>query len=231
MIPRGVLVPTVGGFEVFVRNLQTKELDIHTSEQHGLLTPRQRLAFAHEIAHTLFYKASGEQFFPTGAVKDYRELEMICDRAAKRLLVPTALLSTSIRTKVGSPERIDSKSIRAFAAEFRASYEVIIDRIRVITPQNNFARCIVLARKRKGETVVTAVYFGGALSRTLPFPQEYRPLADWFSELPKSVLGKEARGTWEVTVNGNRLALEKHPLTRAGDFLSDRLPPELNASP
>src|SRR6476660_5600918 len=55
IIPKGLLVPTHGGFNVYLRDERDAELSIDRPEPVGFLTVRQRFALAHEIAHTMFF--------------------------------------------------------------------------------------------------------------------------------------------------------------------------------
>ncbi len=92
MVQRGVLVPVSGGFELFLRGLEPRDLDIESEELQSALSPRQRFTFAHELAHTHFYKTSNG--VPTVRKVEIipPELEEICDGAAGRILAPTNLL-------------------------------------------------------------------------------------------------------------------------------------------
>ena len=97
MVHLGALVPVHQGYEVFLQGTEAQELDIQAPEPPGELTARQRFTLAHEIAHTFFYKGTDQVPAPTLSVKtrqEYRELEAICDSAAKRILVPMQLLRT-----------------------------------------------------------------------------------------------------------------------------------------
>src|ERR1041385_1980226 len=82
MVPRGLLLPVQGGFEVYLRDTsQNIDIDLTqgTPEPLGLLTPRQRFSFAHEIAHTLFYKILDSVPTPQEPLPIAPELEQICD--------------------------------------------------------------------------------------------------------------------------------------------------------
>lgn len=219
MVNRGVLVPVGGGFEVYLRDLDSRDIDIEGAEPETLLSPRQRFTFAHEIIHTFFYKTSSEVPAPTGVVKNPLKLEEICDRAALRLLVPTPLLRREIRKELGDSRRIDSDFIRAVTVKFRTSYEVMIERLRAVESENTFARCILLVRKNKGEALTTASYLGLGLISTLSTPKKYQPVANWFSGFPSTIVEGEGDGRWEVTVSGRELVFAKTPLGRSGDFI------------
>src|SRR5271165_417429 len=52
MIPRGVLLPVEGGFEVYLRDDTRNDVDVSREEPTDALSPRQRFSLAHEIAHT-----------------------------------------------------------------------------------------------------------------------------------------------------------------------------------
>jgi hypothetical protein len=219
MVHRGVLIPVEGGFEVFLRDLKSRDLDIEAPEPRGLTT-RQRHSFAHELAHTVYYRNSNGVPKPTDEVSDYRTLEGICDGAARRLLVPANLLQKEIRNKLGACEKIDVPFIRAMKVAFNASYEVTIGRMSVVESQNAFARCILLVRNIRGQAKVSAWYFGPSILSALPTPKEtYQPLEGWDPGLPPDIAGRGGISTWEISRRGRALLIQKFPLGSRGDFL------------
>jgi len=220
MVQRGVLVPVSGGFELFLRDLESRDLDLEAEEPQGALSPRQRFTFAHELAHTHFYKSSDG--VPT--VRDVeiipQELEEVCDGAAGRILVPTNLLKNEISLELsGNCERIDSEFVRAMAARFRASLDVIINRLHTVESGNVFARCILLVRRKHGEAQIRACYMGVTLLSIIPTPRNYDSVVNWFPELPRDIVERDGTGTWDVTRRGRQLEIEKIALGRSGDFL------------
>jgi hypothetical protein len=220
MVQRGVLVPVSGGFELFLRDLEPRDLEIEAAEPQGALSPRQRFTFAHELAHTHFYKTSDG--VPTvrklGLIPP--ELEEICDGAAGRILVPTNLLRREINQELlGNCERIDVDFIRAMAARFGASHEVMINRLRGVESGNVFARCILLVRREHGGAQIRACYMGLTLLSILPTPKNYDSVVTWLPELPREIVERDGKGRWDVTRRGRQLEIEKIPLGRSGDFL------------
>jgi hypothetical protein len=220
MIQRGVLVPISGGFELFLRDLEPRDLDIEAEESHGSLSPRQRFTFAHELAHTHFYEASDG--IPAVRKVDIipPELEEICDGAAGRILVPTKLLKREISQELsGNRERIDANFVRAMAMRFGVSHDVMINRLHAVESGNVFARCILLVRRKFGEAQIRASYMGLTLFSVLPTPRVYDSVANWLPELPGDVLESDGSGRWGVTRRGRQLEIEKIALGRSGDFL------------
>jgi hypothetical protein len=220
MVQRGVLVPVSGGFELFLRDLEPRDLDIGAEEPLGALSPRQRFTFAHELAHTHFYKAS--EGVPTARKVQIvpPEIEKICDGAAGRVLVPTNLLKREIDQELlGNCERIDANFVRAMAARFRASHDVIINRLNAVDSGNVFARCILLVRREHGEAQIRASYMGVTLLSILPTPKRYDLVVNWLPELPRDIVERGDRGRWDVTRRGRTLEIEKIPLGQSGDFL------------
>jgi IrrE N-terminal-like domain len=220
MVQRGVLVPVPGGFELFLRDLQPRDLEIEGEEPQGALSPRQRFSFAHELAHTHFYVASDG--VPT--VRKIRinpqELEVICDGVAARILVPADLLNREIRQELaGNYERIDADFVREMAEKFRASHDVVINRLRVVGSENAFARCILLVRRSNGVAQMRACYMGQTLLSSLPAQKIYDPVANWFQEFPRAITEGDGGGRWHVNRRGRHLEIEKIPLGRSGDFL------------
>ena len=219
MIHRGALVPVPGGFEVYLRALEPEKLNLDAPETYGQLTTRQRQAFAHEIAHTFFYKDSNGVPAPTHQVKNDLELEKICDRTGWHLLIPTGLLKAEINNKLGDCTRIDAHFIRTMKDKFYASPEVTLERVRVTETGNTFARCILTVRKVDGETKVTGSYFGLGLLSVIPELKANETLQKWFPEFPEQAINRDGTGRWEVVRRSRRLLIEKFPLGMRSDFL------------
>lgn len=220
MVQRGVLVPVSGGFELFLRDLEPRDLDIEAEEPQGALSPRQRFTFAHELAHTHFYKASDR--VPTARKVEIipPEIEKICDGAAGRILVPTNLLKREINQELsGNCERIDADFVRAMAARFRASHDVMINRLNALDSGNVSARCILLVRREHGESQIRACYMGVTLLSILPTPKKYDSVVNWLPELPRDIVERDGNGRWDLTRRGRPLEIEKISLGRPGDFL------------
>ena len=220
MVPRGVLVPVAGGFELFLRDPDSRDLNLEVEEQQNLMSHRQRFNFAHEIAHTFFFRDSKAIPAPITVGGNPRKLEEICDGAAGRILVPSDLLRVEIKRELlGNCERIDSDFVRAMVAKFRASHDVVINRLRMVESENVFARCILLVRRSDGEARIRACYMGVTLLSSLPAPNIYDPVANWFQEVPRAVTESDGGGKWEMTGGRRKLEMEKIPLGHSGDFL------------
>ncbi len=215
MIPRGVLLPVEGGFEVYLRDSNRKDFDTSETEPEGLLSPRQRFSLAHEIAHTFFYKFSGSVPAPDDAVSNGPELEKICDRTAGHILVPTDLL----KREVGDYERIDAAFVRSVASKFRASLTVLIERLSIVEPSNPFERCVLLAKRLDGDAEIRAVYFGVGLLRTLTRPSKYTRVTEWIAEFPRRAIEKQEDADWNITWRGRPITFIKTELGGSGDFL------------
>jgi hypothetical protein len=225
MVSLGALVPVHQGYEVFLQGTEAQELDIQAPEPLGELTARQRFTLAHEIAHTFFYKGMDQVPVPSFSVKtrlEYRELEDICDRAAKRILVPMQLLRTQVQATLGESDRIDVNFVRKMVSRpyFNVSYEVLLDRLRTAEPENVFSRCILLAREdREGRPKVTAWYMGMGLLSAFPPIRRNKPVINWFSGFPQGILERDGIRNCSVLRSGRELLFRKTPLRKAGDFL------------
>ena len=166
IIPRGVLLPVKGGFEVYLRDQDRKDFDILGPEPVDLLSPRQRFSLAHEIAHTFFYKLSASVPTSDDTISDASQLENICNRTAGHILVPTNLL----KREVGDYEKIDATLVRSLATRFRTSLAVIIERLSSVHWSNPSDRCTLLLRRVNDDAEIRAIYLGIGLLRTLPRP-------------------------------------------------------------
>src|SRR5437762_7763330 len=56
MIPRGGLATVHDGFDIFIRDEQSRELSVDDLGAIAALNSRQRFTFAHELAHTFFFR-------------------------------------------------------------------------------------------------------------------------------------------------------------------------------
>ena len=220
MVHRGALVPVHGGYELFLRSTEPAILDLTKPEDPNLLTTRQRLAFAHEVAHIRFFKNSGGTPLPTDEVEDERELEDLCDSIARRILVPQRMLLKEISGGPGDADHIDSEFVHAMKLKFRASYEVIISRINLSNLKNGSPRCIVLVRSQNGVHKVIEWYFGLRILSILTPPKErYQPLRDWFKEAPDGFERGFTSKEEQMRMRKKALILRRFPIGRGEDFL------------
>jgi IrrE N-terminal-like domain len=214
MIPRGVLMPVDGGFEVYLRDSCQKEMDISEPEAEGGLSNRQRFSLAHEIAHTFFYKFSNLKPAPE-AVSNELELEKTCDRTAAHILIPTNLL----KREIGDYQRIDASLIRSIACKFRTSLTVAIDRLTTVEPSSPIERCVLLVRRIHGDGQIRALYFGVGMLRTLPQPRRYGRLTEWLSDFPRRLIDRGGDLEWRTSRMGRSLTFERTELESGTDFL------------
>jgi len=224
MMQLGALVPVPGGFEIFVRHQEPRDLDVGAPEPPKLLNTRQRFTLAHEIAHTLFYKGFEDVPIPNTKLKKRGTrrqfgLEEVCNRVATRLLVPKRLLLGEIRRSLQAPERIDAHFVRAMAAKFRVSADVMLGRLRVVAWDNAFARCIVLVGMRDSRDRVRDSYMGLSLLSAFPPLERGAPLLSWFPELPPSILEASGNKEWQIKRRDREFLLQKFPLGKGGGFL------------
>ena len=206
-----------------MQGTEEQELDIQAPEPPGELTARQRFTLAHEIAHTFFYEGMEKVPVPTFSVKtrqQYRELEEICDHAAKRILVPTRLLLAQLQATPGVGGRIDVNFVRKVVSRFKVSYEVMLDRLRVAEPENLSATCILLAREEEdGPPKVKGFYMGMDFLSVLPPIKRGTLVIKWFLGFPQGILERDGVRECSVLREGHELLFRKTPLRKAGDFL------------
>jgi hypothetical protein len=226
MVPRGVLLPVKGGFEVYLRDL-VRRRDVELADNEAteptdpsapdFLTTRQRFSLAHEIAHTLFYKAAQQSVpLPEPTVKNPMELEDICDRTAGFILLPTHLL----KREVGDSGKINAAFVKSVASRFRASVVVTLERLAAVESSNPFERCVLLARRQdEDDAEIRACYYGVGLLPTLPRPKKYTLLSDWISDFPRHEISRKGSGSWSMTRQGRLVRFMKTELGARGEFL------------
>jgi hypothetical protein len=223
MVSLGTLVPVHQGYEVFLQGTEAQELDIQASELPGKLTARQRFSLAHEIAHTFFYKGMDQVPVPTLSAKtrqQRRELEEICDLAAKRILVPTRLLRSQVEAALEGSDQIDANFVRKMVTRFKVSYEVMLGRLQAEEPKGLSERCILLAREDEdGRPEVKGLYMGISFLPALPSIKRGNLVGDWFLGFPQGILERDGARECSVSRKGRELLFRKTPLRKAGDFL------------
>jgi hypothetical protein len=216
IIPRGLMVPVAGGFEVYLRDQLRRDVDISQEEPRRDLSVRHRFSLAHEIAHTRFYRFSDPVPFPDDATPNWRKLEDDCDRMAGCILVPTYLLKQKIRDY---RKEIDSDFVRSIASDFRTSVDVALERLRVVEAANSFERCILLARRIHGDAEIQSLFFGLGLSPVLPRPEKYSRLSVWLPNFPQHALSQRSDSGSFATRWGRKIAFTTTDLGVGDRFL------------
>lgn len=197
MIHRGALISTEDGFEIYLRDLVERDINISEAEAAGMLSSRQRFALAHEVAHVWFHMHSKE--LPRRrAYEDVKSVEETCDGAAERILVPTRALKKYIDETLGDVERIDAAFLHSATKLFRTSPRVMIEALRRVEATNMFDRCIMFFTTSNGQPEIATWYCGAPMLRTLPLPKRpYHPLSEWLKRVLSSLAeagdGRELR--------------------------------------
>lgn len=210
------MVPVAGGFEVYLRDQQRKDIDISKEEQRGDLSVRHRFSLAHEIAHTRFYRFSDQVPSPDDMTPNGRELEADCDRMAGCILVPTYLLKQKIRDY---GKEIDADFVRSVASDFRTSVTVALERLRVVEAAHSFERCILLARRIHGDAEIQSLFFGLGLSPVLARPEKYTRITDWLPNFPRDALGQREDSGSFITRRGRTITFTTTELGTGDNIL------------
>ena len=184
MVPRGLLLPVIGGYEIYIRNSTNRDLDILDQEKEEDLVPGQRFTLAHEIAHTLFFRFADNMPSPDPSISNELLLEDVCDRTAGQVLVPTHLL----KHQIAMHGRVDSRLVLTIAKIFRVSLAVVIERLSAVAATDSTRRCILLVRKLKDNAEIKAAYFNVGLLPFLRRPKKYSLVTDWVSDFPVEII-------------------------------------------
>jgi hypothetical protein len=137
--PEGELVPSRGGFTIYVRGAGTQM--------------RRRFSIAHELAHTLFYADEGSGNRHRIALLSRAEMEaeeFICNAVAGALLIPRVNLQRELRKLPVGPREL-LYGMDSLARKFQVSFPALIgslNRIAVRSP-NALIACMQLAPNRK----------------------------------------------------------------------------------
>jgi hypothetical protein len=216
IIPRGMMVPVEGGFDVYLRDQAEKDADISRAETMNDLSFRQRFSLAHEIAHTRFYRFSDSVPSPDAVTPTWRNLEDNCDRMAGCILIPTYLLKQKIRDY---GKHIDGEFVRSVASDFRTSVTVALERLRVVEAASSFDRCILLAQRVQGDAEIRSLFFGLGLSPVLPRPEKYTRISDWLPNFPRRALSQRADSGSFAARTGRTITFTTTDLGNSGRFL------------
>jgi hypothetical protein len=216
IIPRGLMLPVGGGFEVYLRDQVRKDLDISKEEPRDELSVRQRFALAHEIAHTRFFRLSESVPFPDSTMSNALSLEHECDQMASCILVPTYLLKQKVRDY---GKEIDAHFVRSVASDFRTSVTVALERLKVVEAANSLERCILLARRIHGDAEIRSLFFGLGLSPVLSRPERYTRITDWLPNFPRHALGRTEDSGLFATKRGRKIAFTTTKLGTSDSFL------------
>jgi len=216
IIPRGLMVPVEGGFEVYLRDQTQKDVDISGAEKMGDLSFRQRFSLAHEIAHTRFYRFSDTVPSPDAMTLAWPDLEDNCDRMAGCILIPTYLLKRKIQDY---GREIDGEFVRSVASDFRTSVTVALERLRVVEAASSFDRCILLAQRVPGDAEIRSLFFGLGLSSVLPRPEKYTRITEWLPNFPRHAFGRTEDSGSFATRRGRTITFTTRDLGNSGRFL------------
>jgi hypothetical protein len=176
MIPRGGLATFGGGFDVFIRHQESRELSLEDADGIAVLNRRQRFTFAHELAHTFFFRLDRQPPVAVESVPDYIELEDACDRAAAQILVPTTSLRRFTRGReVMSPELAVEVSDR-----FSVSIAVALGRLsRLAEFDSDPIGVLLVERNGAPEHRISAMFFKTGLLPFLPRPKAHQSFLEW----------------------------------------------------
>lgn len=219
MIPRGGTEAVEGGFLLYVRGDEDRQLGVDTAEAPGL-TNRQRFALAHELGHTLFYDWTQSRPRPSAKSPQDRELEELCDIAAANLLVPIDYLWPRVKSRY----QLSVKDIVSWAEDFRVSAETMLGQVGLAgCPAVD--RLLIVARKLGPmEAQIRRCWFGAEFGSLLRRPEDFQKLSQAADVL--AVATRKADGdVWHAECRGRQVRAERvpHPQTSAYFFVEARV--------
>jgi hypothetical protein len=176
MIPRGGLATVRDGFAVFIRDEESRELSIDDADGIAALSKRQRFTFAHELAHTFFFRLDSQPPVAISSVPNYLELEEACDRAAGQILVP----ASSLRRFTRGRDAMSAELAVEVSDRFSVSIAVALRRLCALTDFDSEPIGVLLAeRQGSPEHRINAMFFKTGLLPFLPKPKAHQVLSDW----------------------------------------------------
>jgi hypothetical protein len=167
MIPEGVTAVIGNKLRIFLRNNFSDEENLDN---------RERFTWAHEICHALLYDRTSTPPTPLEDAPKNAQLEMLCQRGAGYLLMPTPLITRmfSLAKPLSSVEDVVSLS-----SAFGASYEVVIRRLHEEKECMTTGYALVLLRDRQGGVSIEAAAHDVWLKTFLPSPQRGQNFSEW----------------------------------------------------
>jgi hypothetical protein len=167
MIPEGVTSVIGNNLRIYLRNNFSNE---------EKLDNRQRFTWAHEICHVLLYDRTSMPPIPLEDAPKHAQLEMLCQRGAGYLLMPTPSISRmfSLAKPLSS---IDD--VVALSTAFGASYEVVVRRLQEESECMTTGYALILLRDRQGGPFIEAAAHDVWLKTFLPSPQRGQNFSEW----------------------------------------------------
>ena len=176
MIPRGGLALCGDGFEVFIRDQRSREVSLDDTDAIAALDRRQRFTFAHELAHTFFFRLDRQPPEPIASATNNIDLEEACDRAAGQILVP----SRSLRRFMSGREGLSPELAIEVADRFCVSIAVALNRLSTLADfDSSPIGVLLLDRHGAPEHRISAMFYNTGLRPFLPKPKRHQPLSDW----------------------------------------------------
>jgi len=199
-----------------------------SAKSTDLLTPRQRFTWAHEFAHYLVWKATGQS-----VLGDYWDCERACDWFASLFLMPDYVL----KEKIGHPSRAWLGLVHELRSTCQVSWAAATSRMtayskgkvlfiagEVVRPPDDYWQIQV---KHSSANLYAGKPLGSrAVIREYVFLERCRVLADGellVSKLSQDIGGLKTAGCWSVTRKwGTRVEvmIRTTPLTAAEFWLT-----------
>lgn len=212
MIPRGGMEAVEGGFRIYIRGDENRELALDEAEIAGL-TNRQRFTLAHELGHTLFFDWTRSRPRPLEKAPKNQELEDLCDIAAANLLVPIDYLWPRVKARY----QMSTNDVLSWAEEFRVSAEMMVGQI-ALAGCPAVDRVLIVARKLGGsDAQVRRSWFGAEFGSLLRRPRDFQRLSHAADVLAMAT--QKADGdVWQATCHGRQVRVQRVPHPRSPGY-------------
>lgn len=167
----GCLTVIDGGFKIYVRCKKEMIEDLRarfdSEREAGPLPQRIRFTVAHEIAHTLLYDISRGRPKHRFRVEHYKRLnalELVCNKTAAEILLPTDLL----RSEIMKSDPFNPNVLRGIADKAAVSGPMLVNRIKELGRWLSEVGIVAYAEPDAGIFRIKAVGVPTALRRIFP---------------------------------------------------------------
>lgn len=198
----GCLTVVNEGFKIYVRckkeHSDEMRARFESERELGPLPQRMRFTVAHEIAHTLFYRIEqGRPTHPLSITNQKRlgAIERTCNKVAARILLPTELLRSELR----SLDPFAPNDLRRLAEKTAVSGPMLVNRIREMGAWTSEIGVIAYIEPEAGVYTFKALFISAIVSKIFPSALIGAPFSCFCSEhqfFPNG--GKESQVEFDV---------------------------------
>ncbi|MBI5282323.1 MAG: ImmA/IrrE family metallo-endopeptidase [Candidatus Solibacter usitatus] len=219
MLPTGGLSRRSSGFWICIQDLRrTQPIEVAVGspvEDRPRLTTRQRFTMAHELAHTLLFDTSDPPQPRAGCPKGAK-LEALCHRAARRILMPPALVTAEVAKR----EKLGARDILDLARLFDVSPEIALWRCDELSAVRDSDRVVLYVRKSfSGADEIAGFFCSSWFQDRKGRPELGMPPAKWLSGLVDESFWSDPKATSMFSDVKEEIGITRVPFAKTAHFI------------